>query len=94
LEAKKKAAAQKTPPGLLHGAADFCTSWPAGSADGLLFLPGLAGVGGDPGFFGGARKLSVQSVGEFDSNNVIFESFAVRYWSYLCPVFSRVGRVE
>jgi hypothetical protein len=57
----------------------------------LLFVPGLAGVGGDPGFFGGAGKPPVQNVGEFDSNNVIFENCAIRYRSDLCPMLSRVG---
>ena len=38
-------------------------------------MPGLTGVGGDPGFFGGAGKLPVQSVGEFDSNRFEARSF-------------------
>jgi len=57
----------------------------------LLFLPGLAGVFCDPDFLHGTGELAVQSVGEFDSNNVVFESFAICYGLDLCPVIPRVG---
>jgi len=36
----------------------------------------------------------MQGVGEFDSDDVIAESFAIGNWPHLCPVLAGIGRVE
>src|ERR1700732_112160 len=60
----------------------------------LLFLPGLAGVSGDPDSFNRTSQLAMQSVPEFDPDNVIHETFAIHHGSHLCPVLAGIGRME
>ena len=60
----------------------------------LLFLPTLSGIRRDPGFFVGTGQPAMQSVREFDSDDVIRESLAIRNRSHLRPALARIGRVE
>ena len=52
----------------------------------LLFMPSLAGVSRDPDLAGGTGELAMQSICEFNSNDVAFESLIVRYGPHLRPM--------
>jgi len=60
----------------------------------LRFLPGLPSVSGDPGFLDGTGQLAMQSILEFDADDVVPEHLAIGDGSDLRPVLAGIGRVE
>ena len=60
---------------------------------GLLFLPGLAAVVGDPDFRGRSGDSSMLKVGEFQADDVAGQDGASRRWDDASPVVAGVSGV-
>ena len=59
----------------------------------LLLLPGLSGIFGGPDFIADGDQLAMQSVREFDPDDIIREFFAIRQWAYPRPALTGIRRV-